>query len=124
SRKQRLTDELVKLGHQTSVLSIDAATLKRDLRVRVSDVKALLGRHTPQARQMLGKLLVGKIAMEPVANGRQRGYRVRGALAIGRLLTGEALDTITGRTVVTPAGFEPAISTLKGSRPRPGCAPR
>jgi len=22
--------------------------------------------------------------------------------------------------VVTPAGFEPAISTLKGSRPRPG----
>jgi hypothetical protein len=26
----------------------------------------------------------------------------------------------TGRTMVTPAGFEPAISTLKGSRPWPG----
>jgi len=27
---------------------------------------------------------------------------------------------VSAKTVVTPAGFEPAISTLKGSRPGPG----
>lgn len=111
SRKQALTEEVSKLGHLTSVVSIDAPQLKRDLRTRVADVKALLGRHTPQARQMLRKLLVGKIAMEPVAAARQRGYRVRGALAIGRLLTGEAFEPITGRTVVTPAGFGTSCRT-------------
>jgi hypothetical protein len=46
-------------------------------------VTALLGRHTVQARQMLRKLLVNKIELEPVGRGRERGYRFRGALWIG-----------------------------------------
>src|SRR5262249_723968 len=51
TKKRSLTDELSKLGHLTAVVSIDAARLKRDLQARVADAKALLGRHTPQARQ-------------------------------------------------------------------------
>ena len=32
----------------------------------------------------------------------------------------DSMSLIGMRAVVTPAGFEPAISTLKGSRPGPG----
>src|SRR5262249_22617738 len=76
-------------------------------------------RHTPHARQMLRKLLAGKIATEPVAEGRRRGYRFRGALSIGRLMTGEALQE-TRETLVTPAGDDriwmPEFQGVVGTR--------
>jgi hypothetical protein len=109
ARKQTLTEELSGLSQMASIGSLDASRLKRDLRSRVGDVKALLSRHTPQARQMLRKLLAGKIAMEPVSDGRTRGFRFRGALTVERLLTGEVLEGTTRRTVVAPTGFEPVF---------------
>lgn len=82
---------MTKLEQLAQVASLDTLHLKRTLRERVSDVTALLGSHTAQARQMLRKLLADKIELEPVGQGRQRGYRFRGALAIERLIGGEAL---------------------------------
>ena len=105
-----MAGELEGLQHLTSVATLDAGQLKRDLQARVADIRALLSRHTTQARQMLRKLLVGKIALDPVAQGRERDYRFRGALSIERLLTGEALQTGTREASVTPAGFEPALA--------------
>jgi hypothetical protein len=46
----------------------------------------------------------------------RRGYRFTGTVTYERLLPAGASRPY----VVTPAGFEPAISTLKGSRPWPG----
>ena len=43
-------------------------------------------------RQMLRKILADKIELEAVGSGRKRGYRFRGALAIERLIGGEALQ--------------------------------
>ena len=48
--------------------------------------------------------------------GRRTLLRVRGRWSIGRAVAG----VIQAKGMVTPAGFEPAISTLKGSRPGPG----
>ena len=45
----------------------------------------LLCAQTPQARQMLKKLLAGKIELEPVGSGRQRGYKFRAVLTIEQL---------------------------------------
>ena len=118
-RKTSLLDELAGLSQVRMVSAHDANALKRQLRERVSDVKSLLRQNTVQARQMLRKLLAGKLAMEPVADANGRGYRFRGELSLGRLLTGETLIGVR-EELVTPAGFEPAISTLKGSRPGPG----
>jgi hypothetical protein len=63
---------------------------------------ALLGRHTAQARQVLRRLLVDKIEMEPVIDAGRRGYRVSGRLTIGRLLQGEAVQLVQ-------AGGEPSF---------------
>src|SRR5262249_28995781 len=96
------------------VMSLDTARLERTFRERVSDVTGLLGRHTAQARQMLRKILADKIELEPVGSGRQRGYRFRGALALDRLIGGEALQT--SLSIVAPRGFgqQPCFRLLAG----------
>jgi hypothetical protein len=116
ARKMVLTDELEQIRRLDKVTSLDVARLTQDLRERLRDVRGLLGRHPTQARQMLRKLLVGKIAMEPVVEVGRRGYRLSGRLNYGRLLQGEAIQCLqptgTGgnsRSVVSPTGFEPVF---------------
>jgi len=77
----------------------------------------VLGRHTPQGRQILRTLLDGKIVMEPVVEDTRRGYRLSGRLNIGRLLQGEVFRVLApavasdgnSPTVVAPTGFEPVF---------------
>jgi hypothetical protein len=104
ARKTALQAEMTKLEQFAAIARLDIGHLKSTLRERVSDVTALLGRHTAQARQMLRKLLVNKIELEPVGRGRERGYRFRGALCIERLIGGEALQT--SLSMVAPTGRE------------------
>jgi hypothetical protein len=85
------------------------------VRATVADVRALLGQHVAQARQMLRKLVEGRLDCTPYELNGQRGYRFTGRVTYRRLLPADVQ-----RSVVTPAGFEPAVSTLKGSRPWPG----
>jgi site-specific DNA recombinase len=106
-RKTTLQAELTKLERLGGIASLDIGHLKSTLRERISDVTDLLGRHTAQARQMLRKLLVNKIELEPVGRGRERGYRFRGNLCIERLIGGEALQT--SLSMVAPTGFEPVF---------------
>lgn len=125
-RKAALTAERDRLVGALAFEGTDADRLKAALWAKAQDIVAVLGRQTPQARQMLRKLLADKIELEAVGmkGKKNRGYRFRGALTVDKLIGGEAFadaglqDTCTA--VVTPAGFEPAISTLKGSRPWPG----
>jgi site-specific DNA recombinase len=114
AKKTALADELDRLTRLDAVTSLDTVRLKRDLKERVRDVRALLGRHQSQARQMLRKLLIGKIEMEPIVGPSRRGYRLSGRLSYGRLLQGEAVQCLqaTGteansRTVVSPTGTAP-----------------
>ena len=90
ARKTALAAELERLNQLAGVAFLDTDQLKRDLRARVDDVTGLLGRPTVQARQMLRKLLADKIELEPVGEGRERGYKFRGALTIERLIGGDA----------------------------------
>jgi len=116
-RKRALTTEVERLASAERIRALDASQIKRDLAARVQDVKALLGRHTPQARQTLRTLLEGKVVMEPVVEATRRGYRLSGRLNIGRLLRDEvfcvtptvASDGSNSPTVVAPTGFEPVF---------------
>ena len=65
-RKAVLTKELSTLTQVTKVVSLDGERLKRDLKARAADVKNLLSNQTPQARQMLRKLLVDRLDFAPV----------------------------------------------------------
>ena len=48
----------------------------RTVRQRIADTRRLLGRHVPQARQMLRKLIEGRIVCRPFDDERGRGYEV------------------------------------------------
>src|SRR5262249_23640395 len=53
---------------------------------RAADVRDLLGRRGPQARQLLRKLVVDRLDCQPYEEGDRRGYRVSGKGTYARLL--------------------------------------
>ena len=55
---------------------MDAKRIEQDLRARVEDLKSLLGRHIPQTRQILRKLIDGHILCTPFTDARGRGCEV------------------------------------------------
>lgn len=118
-RRAHLKAELASLDQMRSLGEGELAHLEAELRARLADWRALLQRHPREARQILRKLLVGRLVFSPETNETGRFYRFTGQATLGRLLAGEVLSKLS-ISVVTPAGFEPAISTLKGSRPWPG----
>src|SRR5439155_12028409 len=81
ARKTALQAELTKLERLGGIASLDIGHLKNTLRERVSDVTSLLGSHTAQARQMLRKLLVNKIELEPGVEGANAGTASGGLCA-------------------------------------------
>ncbi len=85
ARKKVLQTQLTELDDLSMIVSLDAKRVARDLRERVSDVRGLLGRHVTQARQMLRKVLDGKIVCEPFEENGVRGYRYRATGSYGRL---------------------------------------
>src|SRR5712692_4145041 len=76
---------------------------------------AVLGRAARNIR--FAPLLVGRLGCEAFDEGQRVGYRFKARGSYASLLPA---GLITTPEMVTPAGFEPAISTLKGSRPGPG----
>jgi hypothetical protein len=113
-RKRALATEYEPLDDVSASQAFDYATIVRELRARTADVEAVLRRQTTQARQMLRKLLDGKIAVEPITVDGRRGFRLSGRLNVGRLLHADVLRVIEATsqaaeknspTVVAPRGF-------------------
>jgi site-specific DNA recombinase len=93
----------------------DLKGVELEIRRRARDWRAVLGRQTDQARGVLQQLLADRIVFTPHVEEGRRWYDFAGTAHLGGMLAGGV-----SQAVVTPAGFEPAISTLKGSRPGPG----
>jgi site-specific DNA recombinase len=116
-RKRGLVAELESLtGRNQAAASLDVERLRRELRRHVAEIRDLLGKDIPRTRQILRRLLVGRLECEAFDEGQRVGYRFKARGSYAPLLPA-GLST---PEMVTPAGFEPAISTLKGSRPGPG----
>ena len=86
-----LTAEYEALEEACGTHAFDYATVVLEVQERAADVRAVLSRQTPRARQMLRKLLDGKIAVEPVTVDGRCGFRLSGRLNVGRLLRAEVL---------------------------------
>ena len=95
-RKKFLVAALATLAELEKVASLDAERIKRELRSRAADIRGLLGRHLPQTRQILRKLVVGRVECEPFEDGDRPGYRVSGQGTYARLLPGGECATSIG----------------------------
>ena len=105
-QKKALSRELEILQLQKrNVVYLDEAKVKQDLQKRVKDMKGVLGRHLPQARQALRKLLNGKIKCTPIMVGGSKGYQVAGQGNYNSFLP----STLVPILLASPAGFEPAL---------------
>jgi site-specific DNA recombinase len=94
----------------------DMLRILDQLRGHLTDWQDMLRQEPPAARGTLRALLNGRFIFTPRGDGDERYYEFEGTGTVSRIIAGLALP----KGVVTPAGFEPAISTLKGSRPWPG----
>ena len=64
--------------------------LERDLQTRLTDWQGLLHRQPVQARQILRRLLEGKLIFTPRREAAEAFYEVTGQASYGRLLAGIA----------------------------------
>ena len=72
------------------VSSFDVRRVEKDLRARLEDWRAMLRRQGPIARQMLTKLIDGRLTFTPDAE--QRLYTFSGTATLGNLLNGQVLE--------------------------------
>ncbi len=117
--RARVQRELASLDALAAVGSTDSVDLQRRLEHHLANWRGLLQRHIQQARQIVSKLLRERLVFTPRTdpNTGARYYEFAGVGRMEPLLSGVLPIP---KALVTPAGFEPAISTLKGSRPGPG----
>jgi hypothetical protein len=78
ARRKNLVSELEQLATADQVSSLDEARLKREMKARLADMKALLGRHIGGSRRLLRTLLEQPLRCEAMREGDQKGYRVTG----------------------------------------------
>jgi hypothetical protein len=84
-RQQAAEEERVRLA------GLDPAQVARELAVRLGEWDGLQRRHHGQARQILKKLLPGRLVFDPFADARGQGYVIRGQAVYGRLISGVRL---------------------------------
>jgi hypothetical protein len=102
AKRDRLRADLAALGQAPTVTTFDLRRFERDVRARLTDWRGVLHRQTTQARQILQKLLVGRLAFTPGSDTEGRYYEFGGQGALDKLLTG----IIRPSSVVTPAGYD------------------
>lgn len=100
-RRAHLKTELAKLESRAKVASPDAARLDLTLRERLRDWQGLLQRQTAEARQILRRLLVGRLVFTPREDANGRYYEFVGQGSISEVVSG----------VVLPEGWWPQGDT-------------
>ncbi len=114
--REAIGSELAGLGQAEALRQVDVRWLQREVSARLTAWQGLLGKQPEEARAILRELLAGRLIFRPHIEGPRRYYEFTGQVSLGRIISG----VLNSMALVTPAGFEPAISTLKGSRPGPG----
>jgi hypothetical protein len=107
-RKKVLLDERARLGELEKVQSLETNQVADELSARFRAVKTLLGRHIPQSREMLKKILDGKFVCQPFQANDVRGYRFYASGTYGRLLCGEYVANDGRNPLGTPARLNTA----------------
>ena len=82
-RRGSLLAQLTALERVAHLPTLDLTRLERDLTTRLTEWRGLLSRHTAQARQLLRKLLVGRLTFVPENRADGRYVQITGTGTIG-----------------------------------------
>jgi site-specific DNA recombinase len=100
-QRAHLRQQLDGLAGLRQVSAFDVKQVETLLRVKLADWKALLQRQTPLARQVVTKLLAGRLVFTP--RPANRAYEFTGQVQLGRILQGIVLPQVLDRFVDTTA---------------------
>jgi hypothetical protein len=99
--RQELQAQLEHLdGLGLAVRAFDSKAVRRERRELLTDWQGLLEGEPAQARQILRKLLEGRVLMQPRADSAGRFYEWTATATYGRILTG-----VVGVTAMVPPGW-------------------
>jgi hypothetical protein len=115
-RRSQLRAKLTALDRASRRDDDDLHDVLAQLRGQLTDWQGMLKQDPPAARMALRSLLAGRLVFTPRGDAAERYYEFEGPGTVSKTIAGLALP----KGLVTPAGFEPAVSTLKGLRPGPG----
>jgi len=104
TREARLAEVRRDLATLGKVRELDAPgleALRADLRARLTDWRGLLRRQPTQGRQILRKLLVGRLTLTPRTTESGRAYAYEGEATVSGLLSG---SLASATAVVAPRG--------------------
>ena len=93
--------ELAALEGQEQLSALEPRTVERELRKKLDEWRGLLRRQTPVARQVLARLLDGRIVWTP--SKEERTYAFAGRVKFDRLLSG----VVFTQSMVAVRGIEP-----------------
>jgi hypothetical protein len=106
---EQLRTELGALVELEHVQRLDLRLVEPKLREVLDDWRAWLAKEQPQpARQILRKLLDGRLRFSPDKDGAGRFYRFEGVGRLEAVLSGALRDQLP-KAVVAPTGFEPVF---------------
>lgn len=102
-RAGRRQEIMAQIEHQDglglAVRAFDSKAVRRELRDLLTDWQGLLEGEPAQARQILRKLLEGRVVMQPRIDSTSRFYDWTATATYGRILTG-----VVGVTAMVPPG--------------------
>jgi hypothetical protein len=100
-QRERLERELAALDQMAHIAHLDLARLEREVHRVLDDWRGLLTKHVAQARQILRKLIDGRLRFRPEG----RGFVFEGTGRLEPILSG----TVLPKAVVAPTGFAFAL---------------
>ena len=106
--RERLRAERASRQQAAQLTQLDGAVLRRTLLARSQDwehLRAQLAGHATIARQLLRKLLLGRIRLTPKKVGNGWACEYTGQATLGRVLAG----FLSAKGMVSPTGFEPVL---------------
>jgi len=99
-RRAYLEAEVQSLEQVGNLSATDLQALEPDLLLRLEDWRALFRRHVLEARQMLGKVLSGRVVFTPRATGAEWEVEYTAECSLGKLVSG----ILGPKAVVAPTG--------------------
>jgi len=104
-RRASLEAEVQNLEHVGGLSATDLHALEPELLVRLEHWRAMFRRHVLEARQMVAKILTGRVVFTPRATGAEWAVEYAAECSLGKLVNG----ILVPKAVVAPTGFEPVF---------------
>ena len=115
AKRTTLQARLTTLSQTDRVVTLDAATVRQAVRERLTDWSGLMARHTPQARQLLRKVLHGRVMVQPTPEREDCYAEITATASISKVLAG---SVVLPQALASPKAVDPYNGVKRVASPQ------